>query len=111
MLLERVAELLDAAASGVPPFCFQLPPQAPVGSCGGPLRARAPTGAPHGFIDTSSAIDAGRQATPASPLTNEVMRIAAYGPGGLLPHHPRDGASGQAAWSAGHYGEVFETAT
>ena len=26
VLLERVAELLDAAASGAPPFCVQLPP-------------------------------------------------------------------------------------
>ena len=25
-LLERVAELLDAAASGAPPFCYRLPP-------------------------------------------------------------------------------------
>ena len=27
-LLERVAELLDAAASGAPPFCYLLPSQA-----------------------------------------------------------------------------------
>ena len=27
VLLERVAELLDAAALGAPPFCIQLPPQ------------------------------------------------------------------------------------
>ena len=27
VLLERVAELLDAAASGAPPFSIQLPPQ------------------------------------------------------------------------------------
>ena len=30
-LLERVAELLDAAASGAPPFCYRLPPQATAG--------------------------------------------------------------------------------
>ena len=27
VLLERVAEILDADASGAPPFCIQLPPQ------------------------------------------------------------------------------------
>ena len=32
ILLERVGELLDAATLGVPPFCIQLPPQAPGGS-------------------------------------------------------------------------------
>src|SRR4051812_34075515 len=31
-LLERVTELLDAAATGAPPFCYQLTPQAAAGS-------------------------------------------------------------------------------
>ena len=39
------------------------------------------------------------------------MRFAVYGPGGPPPYHPQDGASGQATWSMGHYGEVFEVAT
>ena len=67
MLLERIAELLDATASGAPPFCVQLPPQAPGGSHGGPIRAHAPPGAPQGFINTSLAISAGRQAAPHRP--------------------------------------------
>ena len=46
VLLERVAKLLDAAASGAPLFCVQLPPQALGGSRGGPIRAHAPPGAP-----------------------------------------------------------------
>ena len=41
-LLEHVAELLDAAASGAPPFCFQLAPQASAGPHGGPLCTRVP---------------------------------------------------------------------
>ena len=32
-LLERVPEMLDVAASGAPPFCYQLPPR--------PLQGRA----------------------------------------------------------------------
>ena len=39
------------------------------------------------------------------------MRISAYGPGRPPPYHPLDGALGQATWSVGHYGEVFEAAT
>ena len=41
VLLERVAELLDAAASGTPPFCVQLPPQTQGGPCGGIMRTHA----------------------------------------------------------------------
>ena len=89
MLLERVAELLDAAASGVPPFCVQLPHQAPGGSHGGPIRARAPSGVPQGFINTSLAIRVGRQAVPAPPLASEGMRVAAYSPGGPPPITPK----------------------
>ena len=59
VLLERVAELLDAGALGAPLFCVQLPPQAPGGSRRGPIRAHAPPGAPRGFINTGLAISAG----------------------------------------------------
>ena len=107
VLLERVAELLDAAASGAPPFCIQLPPQAPGGSCCGPIRAHAPPGAPQGFINTSLAISTGRQAAPAPPLASEGTRITAYGPGGPPPYRPQEGASSRIAWRAGHYGEAF----
>lgn len=85
VLLERVAELLDAAASGAPPFCVQLPPQALGGSRGGPICAHVPLGAPQGFINTSLAISAEQQATPAPPLVSEIMRIAAFGPSGPPP--------------------------
>mgnify|MGYP006961253016 CR=1 FL=1 len=63
-LLERVAELLDAAASGAPPFCSLLTPQAAAGSHGGPRRARVPTGAPPGFIDTGATNGAARLLAP-----------------------------------------------
>src|SRR4051812_2924539 len=79
-LLERVAELLDAVASGAPPFCFQLAPRASVVPHDGPRRVRVPPSTPQGFIDTSSTIGAGRQVTPAPPSMNEGMRVAAYGP-------------------------------
>lgn len=111
MLLERVAELLDAVASGAPPFCVKLPPQAPGRSYGGPIRARAPSGVPQGFINTSSTISAGRQVALAAPPMSEGMRISAYGLGGPPPYHPQDGTSRQAAWSVGHHGEAFGVAT
>ena len=45
-LLERVAELLDAAATGALPFCYQLTPQAAAGPHGKPRNARVLPGAP-----------------------------------------------------------------
>ena len=51
-LLERVAQLLDAATSGAPPFCSLLAPQVTAGSHGGPRCARVAPGTPLGFIDT-----------------------------------------------------------
>ena len=39
------------------------------------------------------------------------MRTAAYSPSGPPPYHPQDSVLGQAAWSVGHYGEVFGAAT
>ena len=46
-LLERVAELLDVAASGAPPFCYRLPPQATAGPRGEPHHVRAPSTTEH----------------------------------------------------------------
>ena len=111
VLLERVAELLDAAASGAPAFCVQLPPQAPGGSHGGPIHAHAPSGVPQGFNNTSLAVSAGRQAAPALPLVSEGMHIAAYDPGEPTPYHPQDGASSQTACNVVHYGEAFGAVT
>ena len=88
VLLERVVELLDAAASGAPPFCIQLPPHAPGGSHSGPIRACAP----QGFISTILAISIGRKAASVPPLVGEGMRITAHGLGGPPPYHPQDGA-------------------
>ena len=51
-LLERVAELLDAAALGAPPLCYRLSPQATAGPHGGPHHNRAPSALPEGFINT-----------------------------------------------------------
>ena len=59
-LLERVAELLDAAAMGAPPFYYQLTPQAAAGSHVGPRRARVPPSAPGGFVDISAVHGRGR---------------------------------------------------
>ena len=44
-LLERVAELLDAAASGAPSFCYRLPPQATAGPRGKPHHIQLRLGA------------------------------------------------------------------
>ena len=82
-----------------------------VGSRGGPIHARAPSGTPQGFIDTSSTIGTGRQTTPAPPPVSEGMHIAAYGPGVPPPYHPQDEALSQAVWNVGHYDEAFGAAT
>ena len=63
-LLERVAELLDAAASGALPFCYLLPSQAATGSHGEPGRNRMPSSVPGGFVDTSTAGGTGGPAAP-----------------------------------------------
>ena len=46
VLLERVAELLDATASGASPFCIQLPPQIQDRSHDGIMRTHAISGRP-----------------------------------------------------------------
>ena len=63
-LLERVAELPDAAASGAPPFCYLLPSQATTGTHGGPRRNHAPSGVPGRFIDTGTASGTGGLVAP-----------------------------------------------
>ena len=45
-LLERVAELLDAACRGAAPFCTLPTPLTMAGARAGPHRAHAPLGAP-----------------------------------------------------------------
>ena len=101
-LLERVAELLDAAASGAPPFCDQLPPEATTGSHGGPRRDHAPSGVPGGFVNTSTAGGAGGSAAPIPPATSMSTSVASHGPSGMPRYHPQDAALGRAMWSVGH---------
>lgn len=109
-LLERIAELLDAAASGAPTFCTPLTPRAVAGSHGGPCRACVPAGAPPGFIDTGATNGVVCPLAPAPPLLGAGTSTATYGPDGMQPYHPRGGTLGRATWSVGHYGEVFEAA-
>ena len=66
-LLERVTELLDAAATGALPFCYQITPQAAAGSHGGPRRARVPPSAPGGLVDTSTIHGGRRPIAPTPP--------------------------------------------
>ena len=106
-LLERVAELLDAAASGAPPFCHQLPPQANTGSHGGPRRNHAPSGVPGGFVNTSTAGGSGGSAAPMPPATSMSTSVASHGPSGMSRYHPQDATLGRGTWSVAHYGEVF----
>ena len=87
-LLERVAELLDAAATGAPPFCYQLTPQAAAGSHGGPRRARVLPGAPRGLVDINAIHGGGRPVAPAPPQMGAGMSVATHGPIGALPYHP-----------------------
>ena len=93
-LLERVAELLDAAATGAPPFCYQLTPQAAAGSHGGPRRSRVLQGAPGGLIDTNMTHGGGRPTVPAPSQMGAGTSVAAYGPIGAPPCHPQDSMTG-----------------
>ena len=106
-LLERVAELLDAAASGAPPFCYLLPSRAATGPHDGPRYNRAPSGAPGGIIGPRTADDTVGPVALAPPLVGTGTSVAPHGPSGASRLHPQDAALGRATWSVGHYGEVF----
>ena len=79
-LLERVAELLDAAAPGAPPFCYRLPPQATAGPRGEPHHIRVPLTTPGGFINISTASGVGGSAAPMPPATSTGASVAPHGP-------------------------------
>ena len=51
-------------------------------------RARVPTGAPPGFIDTGATNGAVRPLAPAPPLLGAGTSAATYGLGGMQPYHP-----------------------
>ena len=87
-LLEHVTELLDAAATGASPFCYQLMPQAAAGSHGGPRRACVPPSVPGGFIDISTIHGGGHPLAPAPPQMGAGTSVIAHGPSEALPHHP-----------------------
>ena len=87
-LPERVTELLDVAAIGAPPFCYQLTPQAATGSHCGPRHARMLPGAPGGLVDINTIHGGGRPVAPAPPQMGAGTNIAAYGPIGALPCRP-----------------------
>ena len=92
VLLERVAELLDAAASGTPPFCVQLPPQTQGGPYGSVMCAHATSGRLQGPFSVNTPADTGRQVAPASSQASEGVPTVAFGFGGPPRHHPQDGA-------------------
>ena len=75
-LLERVAELLDAAASGAPPFCYRLSPQATAGPRGEPHHIRVPSTTPGGFINISTADGVGGSNSPMPPSTSTSASVA-----------------------------------
>ena len=68
VLLERVAELLDAACRGAAPFCLLPTPQAVTGVRAGPRRAHAPPGEPTRFDNTNVARGAALPTTTTPPL-------------------------------------------
>ena len=107
-LLERVAELLDAAASGAPPFCYRLPPQATAGPRGEPHHVCAPSATPGGFVNISTTGGVGGSNSPMPPSTSTSASVASHGPSEMPRYHPQDAMLGRATWSVGHYGEVFE---
>ena len=84
-LLERVTKLLDTAATGAPPFCYQLTPQAAAGSHDGPRCARVPPSAPGGFVDTSTIHGGGRPLASEPPRMGAGTSILAHGLIGACP--------------------------
>ena len=106
-LLERVAELLDAAASGAPPFCYRLPPQATASPRGEPHHIRAPSTTPGGFINISTASGAGGSDSPMPHAAGTGASVASHGPSRMPFCHPQGATMGRATWSVGHHGDVF----
>ena len=106
-LLECVTELLDAAAMGAPPFCYQLTPQAAAGSHVGPRRARVPPSAPGGFVDVSTMHGRGHPLASEPPRMGAGTSVIAHSPIRAPPRHPQDSVTGRATWSVGHFSEVF----
>ena len=88
-LLERVAELLHAAASGAPPFCYRLPPQATAGARGEPHHIRAPSTMPGGFIHLSTAGGVGGSDSPMPPAAGAGASVAPTVPAGCRVVIPR----------------------
>ena len=108
MLLERVAELLAAAALGAPPFCVQLPPQIQGGPYGSIIRAHATSSGLQGLFSANASVGTGRQVAPAPSSASEGVHAAAFGFGRPPRHHPQDDAPSRTAWHAGRYGKVHE---
>ena len=106
-LLEHVAELLDAAASGAPPFCYRLPPQATARPRGEPHHVRVPSTTPGGFININTASGVGGSDSPVPPATSTGASIALHGPSRMPRYHPQDATLGRATWSVGHHDELF----
>src|SRR4051812_20479064 len=89
-LLERVAELLDVAASGALPFCYWLPSQAVAGPRGGPRRNHAPSRVPGGFVNTSAVGSAGGSSAPMPPATSSCTSVSPHGPSEIPRYCPQD---------------------
>ena len=105
MLLERVDELLDAAASGAPPFFVRLPPQVQGGPYGVPIRAHATPSGLQAQLNADPAMSTGREVAPPPSLVGEGAHPATFGLRGPPRHHPQDNAPGRTVWHVGHYGE------
>ena len=75
-LLERVAELLDAAASEAPPFCYRLSPQATAGPHGRPHHNHVPSATTGGSINISTTSSVGGSAAPMPPATSVGASVA-----------------------------------
>ena len=87
-LLERVVELLDAAASGAPHFCYRLSPQATAGPHDRPHHNRTLSATPGGFINTSTASSVGGSAAPMPPATSTGASVATHGPSQMPRYRP-----------------------
>ena len=110
VLLGRVAELLGSAASGAPPFCTQLLPQAQGGQHEGPTCARTAPSGFQGHSNANLALSAWPPTAPPPPLTFEGGSTAAHGPAEPPRYHSQVGIVSRTAWHMGHYGEAFRAA-
>ena len=96
-LLERVAELLDAACRGAAPFCTMPMPQVVPGARVGPRRARVPPGARRGLEGVNTARSTAYPTSTVPPPGEASSGGPSWGRAGTPPRSRQGLAPGSVA--------------